>query len=167
MGWWYVTDGTDARRTALRGEVGQRLGRRFSTAMVLFNSAVAERVGLNVTDYKCAEILFRTGPLHPGRLSELTGMSSAATSQVLSRLERAGMARREPDPHDRRRTIVHPVLNPAAEKMLGDVFAALTERIDAVLDRYDTGQLEAINDYLNAMTDVLEDQAAALRRRRG
>lgn len=83
-------------------ELGHQLGERLSTAAVLFHAAVAERLGLNVTDWKRASILRRGAPCNPSRLAEVTGMSTAATTQVIDRLERAGIVRRERDPNVRR-----------------------------------------------------------------
>ena len=146
-------------------EVGRQIGGRFSTAVVLFHSAVAARVGLNVTDYKCADILFRAGPMHPGRLAELTGMSTAATAQVLARLERAGLIRREPDPTDRRRTVVHPMTDSDTYRELSRVFADFGGRVAAVMSRYDEAALRVIADFVTEMTETLETEAIRLRTR--
>jgi len=146
-------------------EVGREVGGRFSTAVVLFHSAVAARVGLNVTDYKCADILFRTGPTHPGHLAELTGMSTAATAQVLARLERAGLIRREPDPTDRRRTVVHPITDSDTYRELSRIFADFGTRVAAVMSRYDEAALRVIADFVANMTETLETEAVRLRTR--
>ncbi|MEQ4303919.1 MarR family transcriptional regulator [Plantactinospora sp. B6F1] len=154
------TDGS----SALRQELGRQLGSRFSSAVVLFHSAIAERLGLNVTDFKCAEILMRIGPTHPGRLAEITGMSSAATAQVVARLERAGLVRREPDSTDRRRTVILPLEDNAVQRELVRTFTGFAQRIGTVIDRYGDRELEAIGDFVARVTEVLEDEAVSLRR---
>ncbi|WP_436764425.1 MarR family winged helix-turn-helix transcriptional regulator [Streptosporangium sp. V21-05] len=151
------------REDALRHDLGRQLGSRFSTAVVLFHTAAAERVGLNVTDYKCAEILLRSGPTNPGRLAELTGMSSAATAQVLNRLEKAGLVRREPDTTDRRRTIVRPVEDGAPQRELGRIFAGFGARVSAVVDGYDEEQLRTLLDFVSRTTGILEEETINLR----
>lgn len=152
---------------ASQQELGRQLGSRFSTAVVLFHAAIAERLGLNVTDFKCAEILLRTGPTFPGRLAEVTGMSSAATAQVLGRLERAGLIRREPDPADRRRTLVYPAEDSGIHHEITDAFGAFAERIGDIVSRYDQRELRAIGDFVARATEVLEDEAVAIRHRTG
>ncbi|WP_327008006.1 MarR family transcriptional regulator [Dactylosporangium sp. NBC_01737] len=147
-----------------RQQLGRQLGSRFSTAVVLFHSAIAERLGLNVTDFKCAEILMRIGPTHPGRLAEMTGMSSAAIAQVVGRLERAGLVKREPDTADRRRTVIRVVENSAVQRELLRTFTGFAERVEQIMDRYDDSQLEAIDDFVARVTEVLEGEAATLRR---
>jgi DNA-binding MarR family transcriptional regulator len=156
-------DGPD-RREALRHDLGRQLGSRFSTAIVLFHTAAAERLGLNVTDYKCAEILLRQGPTNPGRLAAVTGMSTAATAQVLNRLEKAGLIRRETDAADRRRTIVHPVDDGVAQRELGQIFAGFGARVSAVVDDYDEEQLRTLTDFVGRVAEILEQETLTLRR---
>jgi len=91
----------DALLTALAREA-----RQYSTSTVLFHQVIAERLGLNPTDHKCAEILSRTGPLTAGELADHTGLTTGAITGVVDRLERAGFVRRDRDPEDRRRHIV-------------------------------------------------------------
>src|SRR5438034_2670026 len=81
--------------------------RRQSTATVLFHAAVAERLGLSATDHKYADLIARQGPMTAGELADRAGLTTGAITGVLDRLERAGWVRRERDPHDRRRVMVH------------------------------------------------------------
>src|SRR5690606_4286960 len=115
---------------------------------VLFHAAVAERLGLNVTDWKCASLLWREGPCNPSRLAELTGMSSAATTQVIDRLERAGIVKRERDTVDRRKVVLHPVPNPALSEKLQEVFAGLGRSMTQVMQGFTLDQLAAILDFV-------------------
>jgi DNA-binding MarR family transcriptional regulator len=58
-----------------------------------------------------------------GRLAELSGLTTAAVTSVLDRLERAGYARRVRDQEDRRQVIVEvtPLLLERAGPDLGPV----------------------------------------------
>src|SRR3954469_22481009 len=71
-----------------------------------YDQAVADALGLNRTDMRCADVLDREGPVTAGRLAEATGLTSGAITTAIDRLERAGIARRRPDPGDRRRVLV-------------------------------------------------------------
>jgi hypothetical protein len=64
---------------------------------------VADRLGLNPTDHKCVDFLLMNGPLTAGELATLTALTTGAITAALDRLERAGFAKREDDPDDRRR----------------------------------------------------------------
>lgn len=159
------TDGSSFAR--ITEELGHQVGERLSTAVVLFHSAVAERLGLNVTDWKCASILWREGPCNPSRLAEITGMSTAATTQVIDRLERAGIVRRERDPVDRRRVVLHPVSNPDFSAKLQEVFAGLGRSMTEVMAGYSMEQLATILDFIEKTSAVLERETVRLRQRAG
>src|SRR5260370_12904794 len=88
------------------GIVG-RLGRRHSTAVALSHHAVAERLGLGPTDHKCLDLLRERGAMSGSDLGAITGLTSGAITGVVARLERAGYLRRESDPHDGRKQILH------------------------------------------------------------
>src|SRR5260370_16960058 len=91
----------------LAGEIVGRLARRHSTAVVLFHHAVAERLGLGPTDHKCLDLVRERGPMAGSDLGAITGLTSGAITGVVARLEQAGYVRREPDPHDGRKQILH------------------------------------------------------------
>lgn len=65
--------GTEA---GLREDILRRHGRRQSTA-VLFNHALAERLGLGPSDLKCLDLLFEGGPMTGSELAAITGLTSA------------------------------------------------------------------------------------------
>jgi len=94
-------------RHKLTDEIVGRLARQHSTAAVLFHHAVAERLGLGPTDHKCLDLLRERGALAGSDLGAITGLTSGAITGVVARLERAGYLRREPDPHDGRKQILH------------------------------------------------------------
>jgi DNA-binding MarR family transcriptional regulator len=80
--------------------------RRSQNATARFDRAVADAVGLNLTDMACLDFLGLQGPLTAGRLAELTGLSSGAMTAALDRLEHAGYAVRRRDSGDRRKVLV-------------------------------------------------------------
>jgi DNA-binding MarR family transcriptional regulator len=139
------------------------IGRRFSTAVVLYHSAVAERFGLSATDWKCGEILSRMGPMNPTQLAALTGMSTAAVTLVIDRLEQAGFARRERDRNDRRKVLVYPSSTPELEQKMEEVFRGLAAKIDVLMARYSPKQLQAIVDFIQQATQLMESETARLR----
>src|SRR5215216_1857389 len=71
-----------------------------------FDNLAAERLGLNRTDLHCINIIENSGGLTAGELAAESGLTTGAVTGVIDRLERAGFARRVPDPHDRRRVKV-------------------------------------------------------------
>src|SRR5437762_3613220 len=86
--------------------LGPLLGRRaLSAQAAAYYEALAERLGLNAPDLRSLELLSVEAGLTPGRLAELTGLTTGAITGVLDRLEKAGLVKREPDAQDRRRIL--------------------------------------------------------------
>src|SRR5262245_29193426 len=68
-----------------------------------FDNRAAEALGVNLTDLHALNIVQNRGGLTAGALAAEAGLTSGAVTGVVDRLERAGYARRVPDPADRRR----------------------------------------------------------------
>lgn len=139
-------------------------GRELSTTAVLFHSVVAEQVGLNVTEWKCLDILELRGPLMAGELAELTGLTTGAITGVIDRLEQGGFVRRERDPHDRRKVIVQPT----GEHKQGmiQVFDSLMQRYTELFEAYNEQELAFILEYLTRSNAVMAAETTKLRQER-
>jgi DNA-binding MarR family transcriptional regulator len=133
----------------LRTEINESL-LRFIAGVVLHNQVVAQRVGLGASDSQFVSLLGLHGPLTPGRLAELSGLTTGTVTGVLDRLERAGYVRRRRDATDRRKVVVEPV--PEAMTELSRHFAAHGRHADAVLRRRDPDQLRVIAEFLAELT---------------
>ena len=80
--------------------------REMTGQSVVMSAAIAKSAGLSPTDLEVLGAIEQHGPLSAGHLGELTGLSPAAVTGLIDRLERSGVARRRPDPDDRRRVLV-------------------------------------------------------------
>jgi DNA-binding MarR family transcriptional regulator len=147
-------------RGALAEEIVGRLARQHSTAVVLFHHAVAERLGLGPTDHKCLDLLRERGAMAGSDLGAITGLTSGAITGVVARLERAGYVRRDPDPHDGRKQILHLAL---ARSPIQAVIDPLRKDVAAALENFDTHQLTAIAEFLARTTELVYRHAARLR----
>jgi DNA-binding MarR family transcriptional regulator len=127
--------------------------REMSTETILFHQAVADVLGLHITDHKCLDIIYRFGAMPAGRLAELTGLTTGAVTGIIDRLEKAGYVRRANDPKDRRRTIVEPTRNKKLEKKLETIFTPLGERMHTLMSSYSDSELAFL---LDATTEFLE-----------
>src|SRR6266496_1314642 len=144
----------------LTEEIVGRLARRHSTAVVLFHHVVAERLGLGPTDHKCLDLLRERGAMAGSDLGAITGLTSGAITGVVARLERAGYLRREPDPHDGRKQILHLALKRAH---IQDVIDPLRQDVAALLENFDAHQLTAVAEFLTRTTDLVYRHSALLR----
>jgi DNA-binding MarR family transcriptional regulator len=144
----------------LTDEIVGRLARQHSTAVVLFHHAVAERLGLGPTDHKCLDLLRERGAMAGSDLSAITGLTSGAITGVVARLEHAGYLRRESDPNDGRKQILHLALERAH---IQDVINPLREDVALLLEKFDIQQLIAIAEFLTGTTNLVYRHAALLR----
>src|SRR5262249_27657118 len=95
--------------------------RASQTATDAFDHAVADHVGLDRPAYRSLAILDQEGPMTAGRLAERARLSPGATTALLDRLEKRGLARRTRDTKDRRRVLVEvtPELREIAAQLHG------------------------------------------------
>jgi DNA-binding MarR family transcriptional regulator len=142
---------------ALHGELRQLTG-----TTIMFHQAVADRLGMNVTDHKCADILLRTGPITAGELAEQTGLTTGAITGVIDRLEKAGFVRRAKDPSDRRRVILEPILK-GMERQIGPLFESMARGMTALYARYSTRELAIIRDFTARARQIGYEETRKLR----
>jgi DNA-binding MarR family transcriptional regulator len=143
----------------------ERAGRNYSGRSVLFHQAIADWLGLNVTDLKCLDVAREADEITPGKLAELSGLTSGAITGVIDRLEKAGYARRERDPHDRRKIIVQPIPERILPKLV-PIFTSLQQAMGAEFGSLYTDQdMELILDFIERSMRVLQAETAKLRAR--
>jgi DNA-binding MarR family transcriptional regulator len=95
--------------------------------------------------------LRRSGPSYRLRPSDFSGalmLTSSGTTKRLDKLEQAGLVTREPDPDDRRGTLI-----------------ALTDDGRALIDRLTEAHLANERRILSALTDAERDELAGLLRK--
>jgi DNA-binding MarR family transcriptional regulator len=124
-----------------------------STETILFHQAVADAVGLHITDHQCMHFIHRYGAMPAGKLAELTGLTTGAVTGIIDRLEKAGYAKRTNDPKDRRRTLVESIRNKKLERKLEMIFIPLHEKMHKLLSSYSDSELAFL---LEALTKSIE-----------
>src|SRR5262249_28439575 len=138
-----------SRRSPSRVELMAALEREFrelSAATIMFHQAIADRLGMNVTDHKCADILLRTDPITAGELARRTGLTTGAITGGIDRLEKAGFVRRAKDPSDRRRGIIEPFPQ-RIEREIGPLFESMARPMADLCAHYSTQELAVIRDF--------------------
>jgi DNA-binding MarR family transcriptional regulator len=126
-----------------------------------YEDALADHLGLNVSDLRCFEHVVAEPGLTAGRLAELSGLTTGAVTGVLDRLERAGFVQRRPDPGDRRSVTIHPVPGRVAD--LAAARASVDAGVGRLLERHDAAGRAAILEFLGAAGALATEEAARLR----
>ena len=131
------------------------LGREFSTAVVVFHEAIGRLLGLSAVERKCIDVLRRLGPVTAGTIGEHTGLTTGAVTGLMDRLEKAGYVRRERDPSDRRKVVVHLLPNEQLDRLLAQAFGPFGEDMAKIAARYTPAEHRAIGDWVAATTEAL------------
>src|SRR5262245_46072993 len=156
-----MSRGVAERAELLAALVGEF--RQLSAATIVFHQAVADRLGMNVTDHKCADILERNGPMTAGDLASRTGLTTGAITGVIDRLERAGFVRRAEDPGDRRRVIIEPCYKRMGQ-VIGPLFESMGRAAAELCEKYTTEELAVIRDFTARAHQMAIEEAHKLRK---
>ncbi|MEV7416513.1 MarR family transcriptional regulator [Streptomyces sp. NPDC089919] len=136
--------------------------RRHHAAYTLFNQAMAEHLGLHPTDLQCVSLLaLEPDPRTTGEIAELTGLTSGSATRLVDRLEKAGLAERHTDPHDRRKMLV--TLTRGRTPEIEAAWDTPGKAFDQALEDFTDDELTVIERYLRRTTDVGTEQTARLR----
>jgi DNA-binding MarR family transcriptional regulator len=126
--------------------------RRTVANSVLFNTGMAERLKMNPTDLQIINLLDIYGPMTPGRLGELSRLTSGGVTVALDRMEKAGAIRREPNPDDRRSSVIR-----VEAKFLRSAEAAYREMgaaTERLLSQFSDAELGVVLRFLNKANDT-------------
>jgi DNA-binding MarR family transcriptional regulator len=121
------------------------LARAHEAANEAFDEVAREKLGINRTDLRCLNIIENSGPMTAGRLAELSGLTTAAVTSVLDRLEQAGYAKRTRDQQDRRQVMVE--VTPLLAERATPIWGPLGEEAQALLARMPAEQLRSLVDF--------------------
>ena len=121
-------------------------------------------LGVNRTDARCLDILDEQGRMSAGDLAQASRLSTGAITAVIDRLERAGYARRVPDPADRRRVVVE--LTPKAREATIELMVKpMIELSTPLARRYSDQQLQTFIEFTRGGREIQERHAEWLRQR--
>jgi DNA-binding MarR family transcriptional regulator len=140
--------------------------REMSIDAVMFHQALADELGLYITDHKCLDIIHHFGAMPAGRLGEMTGLTTGAITGMIDRLEKAGYVRRTNDPKDRRKTIVEPIRNKKLERKIEMIFTPLHERMHRFLSSYSDSELSFLLDAMSNLIEQTREETKKLRIRK-
>ena len=142
---------------------GDRLGREMATAVITFHETVARKLGMSAAESRTLTSLNALGLATPGQLAQATGLTTGAITGIIDRLEKAGYAKREPNPNDRRSLLIRPLQQDRLAETIGPIFGSLSKSMMEMASRYTPEQLEVIARYLADTTAVLKIETAKLK----
>jgi DNA-binding MarR family transcriptional regulator len=141
------------------------LHRELATAIVTFQDAVARQLGMTAAERKCAGLIAEYGQTTPKQLAEMTGLTTGAITGIVDRLERAGYAKREANPKDRRGVIVHARNTDKLNRVTSPLFQSLTAAMTELDARYTPEQRALIQRHLQDTIAILRSEIANVEKR--
>ncbi len=123
--------------------------------------AAADGLGLDATALRGALLAWSSRDMSPGRLAELTGLTTGAVTGVLDRLERAGFVERVPDPTDRRKTLVR--VSPDRGREIVATYDALERATEDALGSLEADQRSLVTSVLVRLRDAVAADTERLR----
>ena len=153
----------DKKQVPTRQEILQELsqvGREHSDATVLFHATMASLLDLHPTDYKALSMVERLGAMSAGEIAQHSGLAAASVTNLIDRLERKGFVRRVPDPQDRRRVMVEPVIDRVMAAR--GLFASTQRSLTQLYKHYSDQDLAVIVDFLKRNAERLRAETRKL-----
>lgn len=144
-----------------RMEIYVPLVQEFAARVILFHEAVAQRLGLHATDVKAMRLLGKNA-MTASQLADHTGLTGAAITALVDRLEAAGYVVRERDADDRRKVTIRAVA--AKVRGLDQLYASQGLAMSRLLSKYGASEFAAIADYFVNATKILTEQTGKLRK---
>ncbi|MCB9111987.1 MAG: MarR family transcriptional regulator [Anaerolineales bacterium] len=135
--------------------------RDYGVHLTLFRNAMDEWAGLNTTDMECLRLLFFKGVATPSELAKHTGLTSGATTAMLDRLEKAGLIERQPNPNDRRGTLIVP--EKSSSEKVASWFESARKAQDELISSYSEEELEIIADVFERFTKLWDQEREKLK----
>jgi DNA-binding MarR family transcriptional regulator len=118
-----------------------------------FDNRAAEALGVNLTDLHCLNIVENSGGITAGALAAEAGLTTGAVTGVVDRLERAGYARRVPDPADRSKVKVE--VTDRFYERAGEIWGPVAADWQAALARrFTSAEVDLITDFLRASNEL-------------
>jgi DNA-binding MarR family transcriptional regulator len=158
-----MTTDYEARYLSEPGAVGlfTRLT-RVGLLVEAFQHRCLDPFGLRFIDYSVLRVLDLAGEPHrmsPTELSDIVVRSSGGMTQILDRLERAGLVARAPDPADRRK--VHVVLTDEGRRTADAANARYAAERERVLAGLSPDEVQRLDEAVHRLLEILAADSAA------
>lgn len=144
----------------------EQAGRQYSESSVLFHHAIADSLGLNVTDLKCLDLIRETDGMTPGQLAKLVGLTTGAVTGIIDRLELAGYAQRRRDSIDRRKISIHARPEQISSR-LAPIFTSFQQAMANEFNTtYSNQEMALILDFVERSSHVLQAETKKIQQQK-
>lgn len=138
-----------------------RAAREYQTAVDGLDEAITDLLGINRTDGRLMDLIDQHAPIAAGELACRAGLSPAAITAAVDRLEAAGYAQRSRASADRRRILIAPTA--MARRRFRELYGPLGAEGREMLSRFTPAELDVIGEFLRLSREMTERRAASVR----
>ncbi|WP_409495859.1 MarR family winged helix-turn-helix transcriptional regulator [Amycolatopsis sp. cmx-11-12] len=117
-------------------------------------------LGINSTDLSAMEHLTSEGPLTAKDLADRLRVSTAASTHIVDRLEKAGHIVRKPHATDRRKVLVEPV--PDSMAKIFEQLHPLLSGVESLVEALSPGDRDVVENFLTGVVRIYTDTADSL-----
>lgn len=120
---------------------------QWQDAIQAFDEAVGNKLGLITAEHRCLKALM-DGAKTAGQLAVASGLTPAAATSMIDRLEKRGFLERQRDASDRRKVLV--AMTKPASDTLARFYKPVTTEGEAMLSRFSPEDLSIIEKFFES-----------------
>ncbi|WP_041163973.1 MarR family transcriptional regulator [Mesorhizobium opportunistum] len=150
---------SSGNRKAMTAEIGLAI-MQWQDATQAYDEAVGVKLGLNMAERHCLGLLYG-GPQSAGAIATATGLTPAAVTALIDRLEARGLLTRTRSLEDRRKVVVE--ATEATRDLSARYYGAIAREGEKVIAAFSDAELATISRFVNAALDLQRDQLARLK----
>jgi DNA-binding MarR family transcriptional regulator len=146
-----------------RDEIAAAIGlavMQWQDATQAYDEAVGARLGLNMAERHCIGLLYG-GPQSAGAIATATGLTPAAVTALIDRLEARGLLTRTRCLEDRRKVVIE--ATEATRDLSARYYGAIAKEGEKVIATFSDAELATISRFVNAALDLQRAQLARLK----
>ncbi|WP_202356855.1 MarR family winged helix-turn-helix transcriptional regulator [Mesorhizobium sp. 113-3-3] len=133
---------------------------QWQDATQAYDEAVATRLGLNMAERHCIGLLYG-GPQSAGAIATATGLTPAAVTALIDRLEARGLLTRTRSLEDRRKVVIE--ATEATRELSARYYGAIAKEGEKVIATFSDAELATISRFVNAALDLQRAQLTRLK----
>jgi len=153
------TNSSSANRDDITRAIGLAI-MQWQDATQAYDEAVGARLGLNMAERHCIGLLYG-GPQSAGAVAVATGLTPAAVTALIDRLEARGLVTRTRSLEDRRKVVIE--ATEATRGLSARYYGAIAREGEKVIASFSDAELATISRFVNAALDLQRDQLARLK----
>ncbi|MEO5755528.1 MAG: MarR family transcriptional regulator [Mesorhizobium sp.] len=133
---------------------------QWQDATQAYDEAVGVRLGLNMAERHCIGLLYG-GPQSAGAVATATGLTPAAVTALIDRLEARGLLTRTRSLEDRRKVVIE--ATEATRDLSARYYGAIAREGEKVIATFSDAELTTISRFVSAALGLQRDQLARLK----